>query len=99
MLLDEHAVAACWAWEQDYVGMQIAGTIHNEIRLDAFPEPVGDAQIGSISRVAQHEPSGGGRSIPQHVRTAVRDSRLARRARPAAHRGDGSPYSGSAQPR
>jgi len=76
MLLDEHAVAACWAWEQDYVGMQIAGTIHNEIRLDGFPEPVGDAQTGSISRVAQHEPSGGGRSIPQHLRTAVRDSRL-----------------------
>ena len=29
---DEAALAACWAWEQDYLGMTIAGTIHNEVR-------------------------------------------------------------------
>ena len=33
LLRDEQAVAACWAWEQDYMGMDIAGTIHNEIRV------------------------------------------------------------------
>jgi hypothetical protein len=68
LLLDEQAVAACWAWEQDYIGMAIAGTVHNEIRLtgplDLPTEPAPDAR----RRVAQHEPSGGGRSIPQHRR-------------------------------
>ena len=34
LVLDEEATAACWAWEQDYIGMEIAGTIHNEIRID-----------------------------------------------------------------
>ena len=32
LVFDEEATAACWAWEQDYIGMEIAGTIHNEIR-------------------------------------------------------------------
>ena len=75
LLLDEEAIAACWAWEQDYIGMEIAGTIHNEIRLDGSLEPTGDAETGGVRPVAQHEPSGGGRSIPQHVRTAARASR------------------------
>jgi hypothetical protein len=75
LLLDEEATAACWAWEQDYIGMEIAGTIHNEIRLDGSLEPPGHARIVDVRSVAQHEPSGGGRSIPQHVRTAARDSR------------------------
>ena len=35
LLLDERAVGACWAWEIFYYGMQIAGTITNELRLDA----------------------------------------------------------------
>ena len=39
LLLDEEAAAACWAWEQDYIGMEIAGTIHNEIRLDDPLDP------------------------------------------------------------
>src|SRR6185312_2877997 len=76
LLLDEDAIAACWAWEQDYIGMQIAGTIHNEIRLDVSTEPAGDSDTDGVRPVAQHEPSGGGRSIPQHVRTAVRETEL-----------------------
>ena len=41
-MLDEEAAAACWAWEQDYIGMEIAGTIHNEIRVDGqFESPDG----------------------------------------------------------
>ena len=69
-MLDEEAAAACWAWEQDYIGMEIAGTIHNEIRIDGPLDVSGrrPAAMGRPVPVAQHEPSGGGRSIPQHVR-------------------------------
>ncbi len=83
LLFDEEATAACWAWEQDYIGMEIAGTIHNEVRLDASLEvPAGEsATAGGAKPVAQHEASGGGRSIPQHVRFAARESQ-ARRRRP-----------------
>lgn len=35
LLLDERGVAACWAWEIFYLGMKIAGTVSNELRLDA----------------------------------------------------------------
>ena len=37
LVFDEEAIAACWAWEQDYIGMEVAGTIHNEIRIDGPP--------------------------------------------------------------
>lgn len=44
LLLDDEPVAACWAWEIFYIGMRIAGTIHNELRLGGDPpdpaEPV-----------------------------------------------------------
>jgi hypothetical protein len=73
LVLDEELTAACWAWEQDYIGMEIAGTVHNEIRLDASVD--GPAVPVMAAPVAQHEPSGGGRSIPQHVRTAFGRSR------------------------
>jgi hypothetical protein len=36
LLLDERGVAACWAWEIFYYGMKIAGTVYNELRLDAL---------------------------------------------------------------
>jgi hypothetical protein len=39
LLLDEQAIAACWAWEIFYYGMKIAGTIHNELRLEAPEAP------------------------------------------------------------
>jgi hypothetical protein len=73
LVADEEAVAACWAWEQFYLGMAITGTVYNELRLGP-----GDVRRrtawpwrGPRSRapaVRQHEPSGGGRSIPQHRR-------------------------------
>ncbi len=77
LLLDEEAAAACWAWEQDYMGMEIAGTIHNEIRIDGPLDSPADesAAMARPRAVAQHEPSGGGRSIPQHVRVAAGESR------------------------
>jgi hypothetical protein len=76
LMRDEEAIAACWAWEQDYIGMQIAGTIHNEVRSDGpldHPEPAAARQR---KPVAQHEPSGGGRAIPQHQRESARASRV-----------------------
>ena len=78
LLRDEEAVAACWAWEHFYIGMQIAGTIHNELRLPggteadgAGPRPRTTPHPSSRHErggVPQHEGSGGGRSIPQHRR-------------------------------
>jgi hypothetical protein len=117
---DEEAVAACWAWEQFYLGMAITGTIFNEMRLDPAPDapdprvpgpalprsryerrsgvpaglpgwlsrrtnvpgwlsrranvpgwPSRRASLPADRLVRQHEPSGGGRSIPQHRRMYV----------------------------
>jgi hypothetical protein len=71
---DEAALAACWAWEQEYLGMEISGTIHNEVRLGGPLEPpVGGG--ANRPRVRQSEPSGGGRAIPQHRRLSARTSR------------------------
>ena len=69
---DEEALAACWAWPQHYIGMEIAGTIHNEMRLptaapsgdDADPLSA-DGARPTASPVRQHEGSGGGRSVPR----------------------------------
>jgi hypothetical protein len=91
---DEEALAACWAWEQFYLGMAITGTIWNELRLEgdappsADPAPAGrrrwpwrrrSSRDDSAPRddsalpvVRQHEPSGGGRSVPQHRRMYAR---------------------------
>ena len=56
LLRDEEAVAACWAWEQDYIGMDIAGTIHNEVRIGGRLEM--PAERESVRKqVAQHERS------------------------------------------
>ncbi|HVW32445.1 MAG TPA: hypothetical protein VHL53_07895, partial [Acidimicrobiia bacterium] len=45
LMLDDEALAACWAWELFYLGMRISGTIHNELRLGgaapAAAEPIG----------------------------------------------------------
>jgi hypothetical protein len=74
LVRDEEALAACWAWEQFYIGMEIRGTIHNEMRL-----PEGGVQKGAASDqerggLAQHEGSGGGRSVPQHRRLYAKAS-------------------------
>jgi hypothetical protein len=91
---DEEALAACWAWEQFYLGMAITGTVYNELRLVA-PEPRRWARRdwrGLRSRavrggpaVRQHEPSGGGRSIPQHRRMYAQ-ARAPRRVAPVEQR-------------
>lgn len=76
---DEQAVAACWAFEHDYIGVQIAGTIHNEVRIGGplkFPA-AGSAKKRLPKAVAQHDPSGGGRSLPQHQRVSAQAARRA----------------------
>ena len=83
LVRDELAVAACWAWEQDYLGMQIAGTIHNEVRVGGPHDRPAAHSEGPPRAVAQCEPSGGGRSIPQHVRASARTSAQASRAQRA----------------
>ncbi|HKP84749.1 MAG TPA: hypothetical protein VJZ26_01555, partial [Blastocatellia bacterium] len=39
MLLDQQSVSYCWAWENFFIGMKIAGTIYNEIRKDVSRPP------------------------------------------------------------
>jgi hypothetical protein len=76
LVRDEEAIAACWAWEQDYMGMQIAGTIHNEMRIDGPLDRPPPMPTRVREPVAQHEGSGGGRSIPQHQRESARAARV-----------------------
>jgi hypothetical protein len=83
LLLDEELVAACWAMERFYPGMRIAGTVHNQLRIDPevtaerpgrpgwrrlLGRPAPDRRRG----LPQHEASGGGRSLPYHRRAAAR---------------------------
>ena len=90
---DQEARAACWAWEQSYLGMTITGTIWNELRMTTGeplttgepPSPVPvprrwpwrrrpeAALVNQAPVVRQHEPSGGGRSLPYHRRQQARD--------------------------
>jgi len=80
LLLDEAAIASCWAWEQTYLGMDVAGTIHNEIlRVPSadLGSPPAQTRTGRPGRggYSQNEPSGGGRSLPQAQRPDRLDSR------------------------
>jgi hypothetical protein len=78
LIKDEEALAACWAWEQFYLGMVVTGTIYNELsRTPGRIRPW--HRLGAVRRtVRQHEPSGGGRSIPQHRRMYARAREPAR---------------------
>ncbi|HZC64056.1 MAG TPA: hypothetical protein VE464_20635, partial [Streptosporangiaceae bacterium] len=78
LIEDEEALAACWAWEQFYLGMTVTGTIYNE--LSRTPGRIRPWHRRGAARraVRQHEPSGGGRSIPQHRRMYARAREPAR---------------------
>ncbi|MEO6578295.1 MAG: hypothetical protein ABIO99_05280 [Candidatus Limnocylindria bacterium] len=70
LVLDDRDVADCWGVEAAYLGIEVAGTISNELRLDmADYERFAGEEIGH--HVSQNDPSGGGRSIPQHRRASV----------------------------
>lgn len=43
LVLDDEVLASCWAWEHFYIGMRVAGTIHNELRLDPVTPEGGEA--------------------------------------------------------
>lgn len=82
LLLDEAAIAACWAWEQTYLGMDVAGTIHNEMLRSPLPgadAPPNDTRTGRPGRggYSQNEPSGGGRLLPQAQRLDRMETRPA----------------------
>ncbi len=85
LVADEEALAACWAWEQFYLGMAITGTVYNEMRCPPASGPRRNrawptawtrrwlrSRAARRAAVRQHEPSGGGRSIPQHRRMYAR---------------------------
>jgi hypothetical protein len=81
LMRDEEALAACWAWGRYYIGMEISGTIHNEMCLPTHVVPDGGALHcaaenagGARGGVPQHEGSGGGRSVPQHRRLYAQSS-------------------------
>lgn len=74
LALDERDLADCWGVQAAYLGLEVAGTISNEVRLDVVGA-VEAARRGAVAHVAQNDPSGGGRSIPQHRRVAVRGAR------------------------
>ncbi len=40
--LDERTIVWCWAWPLFYLGMQITGTVYNEIRADAGEPGIGE---------------------------------------------------------
>lgn len=46
--LDERTIAWSWAWPQFYLGMQITGTVYNEIRANA------DELSASAAQLAEH---------------------------------------------
>jgi hypothetical protein len=70
LLLDEAAVAACWTWEHTFLGIDVAGTVHNEI-LSVEPDGSEAAPTTTLTGrpgrggYSQNEPSGGGRLAPQ----------------------------------
>jgi hypothetical protein len=78
LLLDEQCVAWCWAWEMSYPGMRVAGTIYNELHIDALsagPGPAGpgttgqpsrDAAAGPRSAVTQHREAYAPPTPPRH---------------------------------
>jgi len=50
--LDEEGVSHCWAWENFFLGMKIAGIIYNEMRK----YPYGDGSASADARSIAHHP-------------------------------------------
>jgi len=75
LLLAEPPVAAAWGWERFYLGMVIAGTVHNELRLTAEGPEGGEPGPGAArhprsrdyarSRAAGRDPAAAGSPVLQ----------------------------------
>jgi hypothetical protein len=61
LLLDDESVSYCWAWENFFLGMKIAGVIYNEIRKDVSGK--GGNSSHAASPVASPEPMAGHRRM------------------------------------
>lgn len=73
LVLDDLGVSHCWAWPQFYLGMNVAGTIYNELRTqapDAAPPPERPATSAPIVRVPQHQ-----RRLTHHRRMYAKAAR------------------------
>jgi hypothetical protein len=55
LLLDERGLSWCWALQAFYPGLRVAGTIYNELRLDAPHGAPARDPVGRRGLVAQHE--------------------------------------------
>ena len=102
LVRDEQAVAACWAFEHDYIGVQIAGTIHNEVRIAGpltFPAAGSAREAPAEGGGPSTNLSGGGRS-PAATPTGVGASSTPRPDGPdrAAHRRRAASYSHPSDP-
>ncbi len=78
LMLDEEEVSACWGWSRFYDGMEMTGTIYNELATvvpesvapqSRSPRPLADHPRGGIR---QNEPSGGGRGVSSLRRMYVK---------------------------
>jgi hypothetical protein len=100
LLLDERALSWCWACQQAYPGLRVAGTIHNELRVDAaYPEGIGGG-LGMRGRVRQHDraydppigrsaaPPTAGPKVRQRGGSAFRRTRIRREQAELASFGD-----------
>ncbi|WP_433658948.1 hypothetical protein ACQPW1_42475 [Nocardia sp. CA-128927] len=74
LVLDEDSVAACWAWERFYDGMEVAGTIYNELAVQDDERSPRNPSKSERRRggIPQHEPSGGGRGVSSPRRIYVK---------------------------
>lgn len=72
LLLAERPVAAAWGWEQFYLGMVIAGTVHNELRMTG--EGLADGELAD-GDPGQRKPDRHPRSRDWCRRTWIRRTR------------------------
>jgi hypothetical protein len=76
LLLDEESVAACWAWERFYDGMEVSGTIFNELAVTGSGTGSTPAQVPVTDHprggIPHNEPSGGGRGVSSPRRMYVK---------------------------
>ncbi|MFD6158842.1 hypothetical protein ACFWF7_00615 [Nocardia sp. NPDC060256] len=75
LVLEEDSVTACWAWGRFYDGMEVAGTIYNELSPRAADGSRNRSELPPQRRrggIPQHEPSGGGRGVSSPRRIYVK---------------------------